>query len=124
MENRAVIEFRDQSWWEVVDKIEDMGIVFCSVDAPELPRTRIVTNNRLYLRIHGYKNFYKVRGQKTDCWYNVKKLLDANVWTCDCKDFLYGLSKEADMRCKHIIGVQTLQKTFETESNSKTQNMP
>jgi uncharacterized protein YecE (DUF72 family) len=59
LENRAVIEFRDQSWCKVVDKIEDMGIVFCSVDAPELPRTRIVTNNRLYLRIHGYKKWYQ-----------------------------------------------------------------
>jgi uncharacterized protein YecE (DUF72 family) len=26
--NEAVIEFRDQSWWEVIDKIENIGIVF------------------------------------------------------------------------------------------------
>lgn len=39
---------------EVIDKIENIGIVFCSVDAPQLPRTRIVTNNAIYLRIHGY----------------------------------------------------------------------
>jgi uncharacterized protein YecE (DUF72 family) len=35
-----------------------MGIVFCSVDAPGLTRTRIVTNNAIYLRIHGYKKWY------------------------------------------------------------------
>ena len=41
--NKAVIEFRDPSWWKAIDKIEDIGIVFCSVDAPKLPRSRIVT---------------------------------------------------------------------------------
>jgi uncharacterized protein YecE (DUF72 family) len=56
--NKAVIEFRDPSWWQVVDKIENIGLVFCSVDAPQLPRTRIVTNNTVYLRIHGYKEWY------------------------------------------------------------------
>jgi len=57
--NKAVLEFRDPSWWKAIDKIEDIGIVFCSVDAPKLPRTRIVTNNAVYLRIHGYKEWYR-----------------------------------------------------------------
>jgi uncharacterized protein YecE (DUF72 family) len=39
--------------------VEDIGIVFCSVDAPKLPRTRIVTNNAVYFRIHGYKKWYR-----------------------------------------------------------------
>jgi uncharacterized protein YecE (DUF72 family) len=56
--NKAVLEFRDSSWWEITDKIAEIGIVFCSVDAPGLPRTRIVTNNAMYLRIHGYKKWY------------------------------------------------------------------
>lgn len=43
--NESVIEFRDQSWWNVVDKIENIGIVFCPVDVPGLPRNRIVTNS-------------------------------------------------------------------------------
>jgi uncharacterized protein YecE (DUF72 family) len=56
--SKAVLEFRDPSWWSVIDKIAEIGIVFCSVDAPGLPRTRIVTNNVLYLRVHGYKKWY------------------------------------------------------------------
>jgi uncharacterized protein YecE (DUF72 family) len=32
LNNKAVIEFRDPSWWTMVDKIEEIGIVFCSVD--------------------------------------------------------------------------------------------
>jgi uncharacterized protein YecE (DUF72 family) len=47
LKNNAVIEFRDPSWWKVIDEIEKIGIVFCSVDAPDLPRTRIVTNNTI-----------------------------------------------------------------------------
>ena len=66
MNNKAVIEFRDPSWWTMVDKIEEIGIVFCSVDAPELPRTRIVTNRTIYLRIHGYKKWYQYIYSKTE----------------------------------------------------------
>ena len=49
LENKAVIEFRDPS--KVTDRIENIGIVFCSVDAPKLPRVRIVSNKTVYLRI-------------------------------------------------------------------------
>jgi uncharacterized protein YecE (DUF72 family) len=54
--HKAVIEFRDPSWWKAIDKIEDMGLVFCSVDAPGLPRDRIVTNKTIYLRILVIRN--------------------------------------------------------------------
>ena len=56
--NNAVLEFRDPSWWRIIDKIAEIGVVFCSVDAPGLPRARIVTNNAFYLRVHGYKKWY------------------------------------------------------------------
>jgi uncharacterized protein YecE (DUF72 family) len=56
--NKAVLEFRDSSWWKIINKIAEIGIVFCSVDAPGLPRTRSVTNNVMYLRVHGYKKWY------------------------------------------------------------------
>lgn len=56
--NKAVLEFRDSLWWKIINKIAEIGIVFCSVDAPGLPRTRSVTNNVMYLRVHGYKKWY------------------------------------------------------------------
>lgn len=63
---KAVIEFRDKSWWKAIDKIENIGIVFCSVDAPQLPRTRVVTNDTMYLRIHGYKKWYNYIYSQTE----------------------------------------------------------
>jgi hypothetical protein len=62
------------------------------------------------------KNYYKLRSQSVNHWYNVKKLQDVDVWTCECADFLYRLTKETDKRCKHIIAVQTLTKTFRIET--------
>lgn len=56
---RTVIEFRDSSWWTAIKRIEEAGLVFCSVDAPDLPRTVSATNNSIYLRIHGYKEWYR-----------------------------------------------------------------
>jgi uncharacterized protein YecE (DUF72 family) len=56
---RTVIEFRDKSWWEAIDCIGDTGIVFCSVDAPGLPHTINVTSKSIYLRIYGYKEWYR-----------------------------------------------------------------
>jgi uncharacterized protein YecE (DUF72 family) len=58
LNNKAVLEFRDPSWWRAIDKIKELGIAFCSVDAPGLPRTRIVLNDVVYLRLHGYKKWY------------------------------------------------------------------
>jgi uncharacterized protein YecE (DUF72 family) len=63
---RAVIEFRDPSWWEVIDRIEDVGLVFCSIDAPGLPRTINATNKSIYLRIHGYKEWYRYIYSQTE----------------------------------------------------------
>lgn len=70
------------------------------------------------------KNYYKVRAQSSNGWYSVKKLQEIDVWTCECKDFLYRLNKEGDKKCKHIIAVQTLQKTFETESKIEPVERP
>jgi uncharacterized protein YecE (DUF72 family) len=64
--HKAVIEFRDPSWWKAIDKIENIGLVFCSVDAPGLPRDRIVTNKKTYLRIHGYKEWYRYIYSQTE----------------------------------------------------------
>ena len=43
-----------------------MGIVFCSVDAPGLPRTITTTSKSVYLRIHGYKEWYSYIYSKSE----------------------------------------------------------
>ena len=57
---RAVVEFRERGWWkpELRRRVEEAGIVFCSVDAPDLPRELITTNGSLYLRLHGREKWY------------------------------------------------------------------
>ena len=61
MPKKAVIEFRDPSWWNesALKEIEEVGIAFCSVDAPRLPNEIITISNAIYLRLHG-----------TETWYN------------------------------------------------------
>ncbi|MGC1933355.1 MAG: DUF72 domain-containing protein [Candidatus Nitrosopolaris sp.] len=56
--NNAIIEFRDSSWWKQVRAIVKIGIVFCSVNASGLPNDIITTNNAIYLRLHGSKEWY------------------------------------------------------------------
>ncbi len=56
--NKAVIEFREASWWNYADRVEKLGAVFCSVDAPDLPRKILSTNGVVYLRLHGRKAWY------------------------------------------------------------------
>ena len=57
---KAVIEFRDSSWWNesALKEIERVGIAFCSVDAPGLPNEIITISNAIYLRLHGTKSWY------------------------------------------------------------------
>ena len=78
--NKAVVEFRDPSWWDTIERIAEMGVIFCSVDAPGLPRSRIVTNNALYLRVHGYKKWYShIYSQaELDAMISSVKKLNAN----------------------------------------------
>jgi uncharacterized protein YecE (DUF72 family) len=56
--NKAVVEFRHLSWWKHQDEVREDGAVFCSVDAPKLPREMISMNGVLYLRLHGRKTWY------------------------------------------------------------------
>jgi uncharacterized protein YecE (DUF72 family) len=57
---KAVIEFRDSSWWSepALKEIERVGVVFCSVDAPSLPNEIIPISDAIYLRLHGTKTWY------------------------------------------------------------------
>jgi uncharacterized protein YecE (DUF72 family) len=56
--NKAVVEFRHPSWWKHLDEVREDGAVFCSVDAPKLPREMISMNGVVYLRLHGRKTWY------------------------------------------------------------------
>lgn len=56
--NSAVLEFRHKSWWEHKEEVSETGAVFCSVDAPGLPRDVIPMNGVVYLRLHGRKQWY------------------------------------------------------------------
>jgi uncharacterized protein YecE (DUF72 family) len=57
---KAVIEFRDSSWWDQLSlkEVERTGIVFCSVDAPALPNKILGSNGVVYLRLHGSETWY------------------------------------------------------------------
>ncbi len=54
----AVLEFRHPSWWNHVEEVREAGPVFCSVDAPGLPRAMVNVNDGLYLRLHGRGVWY------------------------------------------------------------------
>jgi uncharacterized protein YecE (DUF72 family) len=58
--NRAVMEFRESSWWKksAISDIENTGMAFCSVDAPGLPTKLITINQTAYLRLHGSTDWY------------------------------------------------------------------
>ena len=58
LQNKAVLEFRDPSWWKSIKEIANIGIVFCSVNAPHLPHSLIPTNGVIYVRLHGSKDWY------------------------------------------------------------------
>jgi hypothetical protein len=83
---------------------------------------KIATDGNSIVKIT--KNHYKVRSQSEDRWYNVRKLQDADVWTCECADFIYRLNRNTDKKCKHIIAVQTIRKTYEVESKVEPVKRP
>ncbi len=58
LEGIPVIEFRDPCWWEHKGEVSDLGYVFCSVSAPELPEELVVSNGIIYLRMHGRTEWY------------------------------------------------------------------
>ena len=60
MNDKAIMEFRDSSWWSKASlkELEKNKISICSVDAPLLPKKILNLNNIIYLRLHGSKSWY------------------------------------------------------------------
>ena len=73
--NSAVIEFRDEGWWEVKDVCRDAGVAFCSVDAPDLPREVVCLNDVVYVRLHGREAWYDYEYSKPELRGIVDKML-------------------------------------------------
>lgn len=46
--------------------IARIGLVFCSVSAPRLPNDIVRTNNTVYLRLHGSKEWYNYTYTKSE----------------------------------------------------------
>ena len=56
-----VVEFRHDGWWrqDVMEKLAEHNITFCSVDYPKLPNEIVKTSPTGYIRMHGNpKLFY------------------------------------------------------------------
>jgi transposase-like protein len=67
------------------------------------------------------KNHYTVESQSTDKTYNVKRMPDADVWICECADFMYRIGKKDDKRCKHIMSIILLKDAI--DSNNKIEKI-
>lgn len=57
---KVAIEFRHKSWFDEkwVKDIEKIGLVFVSVDSPEIKSFIVKTNEIIYLRFHGRTGWY------------------------------------------------------------------
>lgn len=60
LDENAILEFRDDSWWSKssIKELQKLKITMCSVDAPLLPRKILNLNNIIYCRLHGAKSWY------------------------------------------------------------------
>lgn len=79
--NTAVMEFRDPSWWSkrAITEIENIGVAFCSVDAPELPTKLVSINDTTYLRLHGSNEWYNYVYSKRELDKIVNKIRKAGT---------------------------------------------
>ena len=66
-------------------------------------------------------NQFKVNSQTDSAKsYLVKKLLNTEIWICECKDFHYRLRTKDDKHCKHIKSCILLQDKINTENKIET----
>jgi len=61
-------------------------------------------------------NHYVVNSQNSDQKYNIQKLKDTDVWTCECGDFHYRLRTQDNKHCKHIQSCIILKENIITQN--------
>src|SRR5207249_3603172 len=78
-DSKAVIEFRDKSWWnkKAIKLIQEAGLAFCSVDAPLLPPQLVTINSTSYLRLHGSTQWYNYLYSEGELDKIIKKIKKA-----------------------------------------------
>jgi uncharacterized protein YecE (DUF72 family) len=79
LRSRAVIEFRNRSWWAQINDVKNIGVIFCSVDSPDLPRKLIAANGGLYLRLHGSTKWYNSIYSETELDNILRKIKRLNA---------------------------------------------
>jgi uncharacterized protein YecE (DUF72 family) len=81
LNKKAVIEFRDLSWWskKSLKELEKTKLSMCSVDAPLLPKKILNLNNIIYLRLHGSKSWYNYTYSEKELKKIIKKLQEKSA---------------------------------------------
>ena len=74
LDKKMVLEFRDSEWWQQLNIFEKMGVTFCSIDAPKLPKNVISTSDTVYLRLHGKTEWYSHIYTKSELQNIIRKI--------------------------------------------------
>lgn len=85
LEGKGVIEFRDESWFKarsIVEKLEENGIIMCSIDSPDFPNDIYLCNGTIYVRLHGRKEWYNYEYSKEELDELVKKISSLEFKKC------------------------------------------
>lgn len=74
--HKIAIEFRHPGWFEkkMVKEVEKTGLVFVSVDSPQIQEFIVKTNDVVYLRFHGRKSWYNYNYSKKELESICKKI--------------------------------------------------
>jgi uncharacterized protein YecE (DUF72 family) len=81
LKERFALEPRNLSFFEndVLKNIEQMGMTFVSVDAPDLPRNIYATTDAVYLRVHGRESWYSYCYSEEELKEILEKIREVNT---------------------------------------------
>lgn len=103
---RNVIEFRHNSWFneEVYDIMKENDVSFCVISAPgNLKEDVVKTNQLVYMRFHGKKQWYKYLYSENELKEWAKKLRELNaqqIYAYFNNDYEVNAPKNADQFTK------------------------